>query len=186
MTFIDLPCPHCRAKETLWQVQASGTVVCNTCEWCFRKDYIHFLSMTRKGTKFPICPQCCREDVQYEAESSGYRCSFCNYLVRNVYLLVDIYHWKDSEREEIQQEEKKEKNIGVCMVVYAYDHFSTEDREESQVVVQFVGEYIGEDENYLFLRHCKADIQDEHSAEEVHKIFKPAIQRQLYTEVLDL
>jgi hypothetical protein len=61
------------------------------------------------------------------------------------------------------------------LVIRAYDHFSTDDKTESEVVVQFIGEYTGEDENYIFLRHCKADIHNPESAEELHKVLKCAI-----------
>jgi len=69
------------------------------------------------------------------------------------------------------------------MVVEALDHFSTEVNIEPHCIARFIGEYIGENENYIALRHIKANIDDENSAEEIHKILKKAILRR---EILDL
>lgn len=61
------------------------------------------------------------------------------------------------------------------MVIIAFDHFSTERKEESKCLTLFIGEYLGEDKNYISLRHIKANINDENSAEEIHKVLKKVI-----------
>lgn len=63
------------------------------------------------------------------------------------------------------------------MMVEALDHFSTEIVGEHEVIARFIGEYIGEDENYIMLRHIKADLKDEDSGEEIHKVLKKVIVR---------
>ena len=66
------------------------------------------------------------------------------------------------------------------IIVEAYDHFSTEQPEsEMECIVRMIGELVGENKYYLFLRHIKADIDNEDSAEEVHAIFKPAIKKRV-------
>lgn len=69
------------------------------------------------------------------------------------------------------------------MVIDALDHFSTEVDIEPHCIVRFIGEYIGENDDYIALRHIKANIDDENSAEEIHKILKKVILRR---ELLDL
>lgn len=63
------------------------------------------------------------------------------------------------------------------MMIEALDHFSTEFVEEDEVIARFIGEFIGEDDNYISLRHVKADINNEDSVEEVHKVLKKVIVR---------
>lgn len=69
------------------------------------------------------------------------------------------------------------------MMIEVLDHFSTEIVGEREVIARFIGEYSGEDDNYIFLRHVKADIKNEDSAEEVHKVLKKVIVRK---EILEL
>ncbi|KKM63529.1 hypothetical protein LCGC14_1510590 [marine sediment metagenome] len=71
----------------------------------------------------------------------------------------------------------------ILMVVEALDHFSTEVVIEPHCIARFIGEYMGENDDYIALRHIKANIDDENSAEEIHKILKKAILRR---EILDL
>jgi len=67
--------------------------------------------------------------------------------------------------------------VGKIMMIEALDHFSTEFVEEDEVIARFIGEFIGEDDNYISLRHVKADINNEDSVEEVHKVLKKVIVR---------
>lgn len=62
-------------------------------------------------------------------------------------------------------------------MIEALDHFSTEIIGEQEVITRFIGEFIGENDNYIFLRHLKADIKNEDSAEEIHKVLKKVILR---------
>jgi len=69
-------------------------------------------------------------------------------------------------------------------VVDAWDHSSTDDKSESNCIVRFIGEYVGVDDNFIYLRHIKADLNTMDSAEEIHRVFKPAIirKRKFYIE----
>lgn len=69
------------------------------------------------------------------------------------------------------------------MIIDAFDHFSTDNFEEIECFVRFIGEIIAETEDYITLRHCKADIKNNNSAEETHNIYKPAIIRSKILEV---
>lgn len=62
-------------------------------------------------------------------------------------------------------------------MIEVLDHFSTEIVGEQEVIARFIGEFHGEDDNYIFLRHVKADINNEESAEEIHKVLKKVIVR---------
>ena len=61
------------------------------------------------------------------------------------------------------------------VVIHARDHFSTDNHDEDNCIVQFVGVIIEENEIYVTIRYIKADILKKNSGEEVHKIVKSAI-----------
>ncbi len=70
----------------------------------------------------------------------------------------------------------------IVYLIDALDHFSTVNKAEKMCISRFVGEYVGEDDNYIILRHIKADIQDDDSAEELHKVLKSTILNKLKFE----
>lgn len=74
-------------------------------------------------------------------------------------------------------------NYVSLMVLDALDNFSTTDMNELRCVARFIGELVGEDEDYYFLRHIKADLLMDKSAEEIHKVLKHNIVRKGFVEL---
>jgi len=61
------------------------------------------------------------------------------------------------------------------MVVWALDHFSTDDEDEVCCVAQFVGLDCGVVNGYRVLRHVLADVNRGDAAAEYHKVLESAI-----------
>lgn len=60
-------------------------------------------------------------------------------------------------------------------IVHALDHYSSDDRNEEACIVRYIGEKIGENDNFIILRPCKADINNDDSGEDIYFVLKGAI-----------
>jgi len=59
-------------------------------------------------------------------------------------------------------------------IIDVLDHFTT-DSNENKIIARFIGEFVGEDDDYITLRHIIADINLEKNCNEVSKLVKKAI-----------
>ena len=67
--------------------------------------------------------------------------------------------------------------------VIVFDHFTSENKEETECLAEFIGQFVSENEFYLKIRSAKADLNNINSAGDYHNIFKPAIKEQwIYEE----
>jgi len=62
-------------------------------------------------------------------------------------------------------------------IIDVLDHFTT-DSNEDRVVARFIGEFVGENDDYIMLKHITSNINIDDSIEEVSKLVKKAIIQQ--------
>lgn len=59
-------------------------------------------------------------------------------------------------------------------VIEAYDHFGTNEKDRDSLTVRFVGEYVRENDTYVFLRHF-GGVDHESDDDEFHGVLKSSI-----------
>lgn len=61
------------------------------------------------------------------------------------------------------------------LIVEALDHFRTTNINTKTCTLRYVGEYAGEDENYIFMRYKNIYFDDREETEKIFKVIKKAI-----------
>jgi hypothetical protein len=88
----------------------------------------------------------------------------------------ELYSIKKEIEKQLEERKYKIPNSIKITVVQVRDHFSSHIRADKiRCLAEFMGTEVGQDSEYLVLRHVKADIDDFNSAEEYHNILRKAI-----------
>lgn len=86
------------------------------------------------------------------------------------------------EKKESKIEEMEEIKI---MVIEALDHYQTQNpdhyKKKYKCKMRVIGEFLREDEDYIYLRNAISDINFENSAEDIQAIVKSTIKQKAET-----